>query len=54
MNYAPCLWTLSVDGEAPRSAGGKHDARDWQEREEGRNANELAAQAVATTLAAGP
>lgn len=50
MNYAQRLWTDAVDGNAPRSAGGKHDARDWQEREEGRNANELAAQAIATTI----
>jgi len=47
MNYAQRVWTRAVDGEAPKSAGGKHDARDWQEREEGRNANELAAQAIA-------
>jgi hypothetical protein len=50
MNYAQRLWTVAVDGRPSRSAGGKHDARDWQEREEGRNANELAAQAVATTV----
>ena len=47
MNYAQRVWTRAVDGKAPPSAGGKHDARDWQEREEGRNANELAAQAIA-------
>ena len=47
MNYAQRVWTRAVDGEVPKSAGGKHDARDWQEREEGRNANELAAQAIA-------
>lgn len=50
MNYAQRLWTWSVDGDPPESAAGKHDARDWQEREEGRNANELAAQAVATPI----
>ena len=50
MNYAQRLWTRAADGRAPRSAGGKHDARDWQEREEGRNANELAAQAIAKTV----
>jgi len=54
MNYAQRLWTLAVDGEPPRSAGGKHDARDWQEREEGRNSNELAAQAIATTIGGRP
>ena len=50
MNYAQRLWTRVVQGPPPQSAGGKHDARDWQEREEGRNANELAAQAIATTI----
>ncbi len=41
------VWTHVADGSAPRSAGGRHDARDWQERSEHQNANELAAQAVA-------
>ena len=50
MNYAQRLWTKAVDGEPPQSAGGKHDSRDWQEREEGRNANEVAAQAIAQTV----
>jgi putative membrane protein len=50
MNYAQRAWTRAADGEAPRSAGGKHDARDWQEREEGRNSNELAAQAIAAAI----
>jgi hypothetical protein len=50
MNYAQRVWTRAADGAAPKSAGGKHDARDWQEREEGRNANELAAQAIAATI----
>jgi len=54
MNYAQRLWTHAVDGRPPRSAGGKHDARDWQEREEGRNANELAAQAIAITIGGRP
>jgi putative membrane protein len=54
MNYAQRLWTQAADGDPPRSAGGKHDARDWQEREEGRNANELAAQAIATTVRGRP
>jgi len=54
MNYAQRLWTRAVDGEPPRSAGNKHDARDWQEREEGRNSNELAAQAIATTIGGRP
>jgi putative membrane protein len=51
MSYAQRLWTLAADGQAPRSAGGKHDAREWQERTEGRNSNELAAQAIATRVA---
>ena len=47
MNHAQRQWTLAVDGQPPASAAGKHDARDWQERSEGQNSNELAAQAVA-------
>jgi hypothetical protein len=41
------MWSRVIDGEEPQSAAGRHDARDWQERVEGRNANELAAHAVA-------
>jgi uncharacterized membrane protein YagU involved in acid resistance len=40
------LWSR-VNRQEPQSAGGLHDARDWQEKNEDRNANELAAQAVA-------
>ena len=48
MNEAQRLWTHAVDGDVRReSAGGRHDARDWQERSEGQNSNELAAQAIA-------
>ena len=50
MNEAQRAWTHAVDGETPESAAGKHDARDWQERSEGQNSNELAAQAVATRV----
>jgi hypothetical protein len=50
MNYAQRLWTLASDGAPPPSAADKHDARDWQERDEGQNANEIAAQAVATRV----
>ena len=50
MNYAQRLWTLAADGEPPQSAAGPHDARDWQERSEHQNSNELAAQAVASTV----
>jgi hypothetical protein len=46
MSQAQRWWTLAADGTPPQSAGGKHDARDWQERSEGQNANELAAEAV--------
>jgi putative membrane protein len=48
MSEVQRVWTRAVDGRAPDSAGGKHDARDWQERSEHQNSNELAAQAVAT------
>jgi uncharacterized membrane protein YagU involved in acid resistance len=47
MNQAQRLWTLVADGDAPDSAADQHDARDWQERTEHQNANELAAQALA-------
>jgi hypothetical protein len=47
MNYTQRLWTLMVDRDAPRSAAGPHDARDWQERTENQNSNEIAAQALA-------
>ena len=45
------LWTRAVDADVPESAGGKHDARDWQERDEHQNSNELAAQALACGIA---
>ena len=48
MSEAQRAWTHAVGGEAPESAAGKHDARDWQERSEGQNSNEIAAQFVAT------
>ena len=50
MSEAQRAWTWAADGEAPDSAGGKHDARDWQERHELQNSNELAAQALARYL----
>jgi Protein of unknown function (DUF1440) len=50
MSEAQRLWTHAVDGDAPESAGGRHDARDWQERSENQNSNELAAQAIARFL----
>jgi hypothetical protein len=42
-------WTRAARGRQSRSAGGKHDARDWQELSEDQNANELVAQTVAET-----
>lgn len=50
MSEAQRLWTHAVDGDAPESAGGRHDARDWQERSEHQNSNELAAQAIARPI----
>ena len=47
MSHAQRLWTHAVDEDPPESAAGRHDARDWQERSENQNANELAAQAAA-------
>jgi len=50
MSEVQRLWTRVVEGDAPESAAGRHDARDWQERSEHQNSNELAAQAVAGFL----
>jgi len=47
MSEVQRLWTRVVEGDPPESARGKHDARDWQERSEHQNSNELAAQALA-------
>jgi hypothetical protein len=47
MSEAQRLWTYVVDGDTPQSAGGRHDARDWQERSEHQNSNELAAHTIA-------
>jgi putative membrane protein len=47
MNYAQRAWTRASGDRVPESAAGKHDARDWQERDEHQNSNELAAQTVA-------
>lgn len=51
MSEAQRLWTRAVDSRVPDSASGAHDARDWQERSEDQNANEIAAQAVAKVVA---
>jgi putative membrane protein len=50
MSEAQRAWTRAADGTVPESAAGKHDARDWQERTEHQNSNELAAQALARAL----
>lgn len=50
MNVAQRLWTIGAGDCPPESAAGPHDARDWQERDEGQNSNELAAQAVASRV----
>jgi hypothetical protein len=50
MNYAQRLWSVAMDEPPPQSAAGMHDARDWQERQEGQNSNEMAAQAVASLV----
>jgi uncharacterized membrane protein YagU involved in acid resistance len=50
MSEAQRAWTHMV-GDPPReSAAGRHDARDWQERSEDRNSNELAAQTLALPI----
>jgi putative membrane protein len=51
MSEYQALWSRVVNGFEPQSAGGRHDARDWQEKNEGSNANEQAAQAVARRAA---
>ena len=51
MTEAQRLWTHAVEDDVPESAGGRHDARDWQERSEHQNSNELAAQVLAVHLA---
>jgi hypothetical protein len=47
MSEFQALWSKAAENYQSPSAGGAHDAREWQERHEGLNANELAAQAVA-------
>jgi hypothetical protein len=47
-------WSRAIRGEQPQSSAGEHDARDWQELEEGVNANELAAQTVARATVGRP
>jgi hypothetical protein len=47
MNEYQRMWSRYVTGREPHTPGGKHDARDWEEKYEGNNANQQAAQAVA-------
>jgi len=50
MSEFQAMWSKQVSRDHDpdtASAGGRHDARDWQERVEGQNSNELAAHAVA-------
>ena len=47
MNHVQGFWSNAVDGYESRSAPGRHDSRDWQERHDGTNANEIAAQTIA-------
>lgn len=47
MNIAQRSWSKAAGDRPPESAAGPHDARDWQERDEGQNANERAARALA-------
>ena len=50
MNIAQRVWTIAAGDRPPESAAGPHDARDWQEREEAQNSNELAAQTMASLV----
>lgn len=54
MSEFQALWSRVVHGSEPVSAGGRHDARDWQERNEDQNANEVAAQKIAAQTIARP
>jgi hypothetical protein len=47
MSEFQAFWSRAIDGYESDSAGGRHDARDWQERSEDDNANEQTAQMVA-------
>jgi putative membrane protein len=49
MTHFQAMWSRASGDHDPdtASSGGRHDARDWQERIEGSNANELAANAIA-------
>jgi hypothetical protein len=50
MNQFQSAWSKAADNYRSRSAGGKEDAREWQERGEGANATEIAAQTIAQKI----
>jgi hypothetical protein len=52
MNQFQRWWSRAVDRVEPDSAAGKHDGRDWQEKHEGRNANEIVGAAIARAVLA--
>src|SRR5688500_7394043 len=54
MNHFQASWSRAAHGREPRSAAGRHDARDWQELAERQNSNELAAQTVAVHASGRP
>ena len=47
MNQFQAAWSMAAANYRSPSSGGKEDARDWQERSEGTNATEIAAQTAA-------
>ena len=47
MNQFQAAWSMAAENYRSPSSGGKEDARDWQERSEGTNATEIAAQTAA-------
>ncbi len=47
MTEFQALWSRAFDGYDSPSSGGRHDARDCQEKSEDQNANELMAQRIA-------
>ncbi len=48
MNEAQAAWSWMINGFQSTSAAGRHDSRDWQEKNEDQNANERMAQTIAT------
>jgi putative membrane protein len=50
MNQFQAAWSRAAANYRSHSAGGRQDAREWQERGEGANATEIAAQKIATQV----